>query len=83
MVKGGVIGFGVFLIIVAVIGNVSLLEDHTVTQASKLCESGMGQFGQMLNNDIRENCSDIDSLLSLIIVFVILGFILIVIGGVA
>jgi len=82
MAKGGVVGFGIFLIIVAVIGVIIPIGDYTIPQGNDLCKSGIGQLGQLFSNDARENCLIFNYLFLGIIVFGGLGFILMIVGAV-
>ena len=82
MAKGGVIGLGVFLIIIAVVGFIIPIGDYTIPQINNMCTSGMGQLGQMFSNDNRANCLIINYLHFGIFGFVGIGFILLIVGAV-
>ena len=76
------IGFGIFLIIVAVIGFIIPIGDYTIPQGNDLCKSGMGQLGQVFSNNARESCLIFNYLFLGILGFAGLGFILIIVGAV-
>ena len=89
MARGGIIGIGIFFLIIAIIGyNVPIsitLADTTVNltipQVVAFCDSGLGQIGQMLAQ-VALVCSEYNNFMMGIYGSGLLGIILIIVGSV-
>jgi len=89
MARGGIIGIGIFFLIIAIIGyNVPLpitLADTnanlTIPQVVAVCDSGLGQLGQMLAQ-VAMVCSEYNNFMMGIYGSVLLGIVLIIVGAV-
>ena len=59
MAKGGIIGAGIFFLIIAIIGYLVPVTDMgwTVPGVDQLCSSGFGQLGQAFSGDLQQVCS--------------------------
>jgi len=89
MARDGIIGIGIFFLIIAIIGyNVPLpitLADTTtnltIPKVVAFCDSGLGQLGQMLAQ-VAMVCSEYNNFMMGIYGSVLLGIILIIVGSV-
>ena len=84
MARAGALGFGIFLFIVAGAGFVFPITDmgHTVPQINDLCQSGLGQLGQIFGgSEVQQRCSEYRSLTYGIYGFGLIGLILIIVGA--
>jgi len=89
MAKGGIIGIGIFFLIIAIIGynvpiSVTLADttaNITIPKVVAFCDSGFGQFGQMLAQ-VAMVCLESNNFLMGIYGSGIIGIILIIVGSV-
>ena len=84
MAKGGVVGAGIFFLIIAVIGYIYPITDEgwTAPSIDELCSSGWGQLGKAFSGDIQQVCAQYKIITLGIYGSGILGIILIVVGAV-
>jgi len=89
--KVGLIGAGGVLLVIAVVGYVTPLDDVTtegmaikvtIPNAVKICDSPMGQLGQTYRTDVSESCSMYTLMVMGIYGSGLLGIILIIVGAV-
>jgi len=83
MVRGGILGTGIMLFILALIGYSIPLsnEGHTVPQLNTICETSIGQIGQFFINDARENCRIFNLVTIGTYGFAIIGILLVIVGA--
>jgi len=82
--RGGIIGGGIFLLIIAIIGYFSpISEGFTAPQVNELCSSDLGQLGQFFGGkDIRDICRTYEMATFAIYGLGLIGIILIIVGAV-
>jgi len=82
MANGPAIAVGLSLLGLAIIGYVIPLNEDgfTIPQANNLCESGIGQIGQLFSKDAQENCLIFNYIFLGINGLGLIGIILIIIG---
>ena len=89
MARVGIIGIGIILIVLAVVGYITPLPvtiagitgSTTIPKVVAFCNSGVGQFSQMLPEVVLA-CSEYNNLLMGIYGSGLLGIILIIVGSV-
>ena len=84
MARGGLVGFGVFLILLAVAGYITPIgsEGHTIPQLDDVCRTALGELGQAFSAEVLENCREFSLLTLGIYGSGLIGFILIIVGAV-
>ncbi len=91
MAKGGLIVGGAVLLVIAVIGYVIPINDVTtegfpititIPNAVGICNSDMGQLGQVYNSEVAQSCSMYSLMIMGIYGSGILGIVLIAVGAV-
>ena len=83
MAKGGILGAGIFFIIIAGAGFViPISEGYTFIGINDLCSSGFGQLGQAFSGEMQKNCSQYKMVSYGIYGAGILGLVLIIVGAV-
>ena len=83
MARPDVTGVGIFLLIIAGAGYLAPVgsEGHTIPQLSDICNTGLGQLGQMFSADITKNCREFGLLTLGIYGLGLIGIILIIVGA--
>jgi len=90
MARGGLVGFGVVLIVIAVIGYVIPVNDVTteglpititIPNAVGICNSDVGQVSQVINSEVAQSCSMYSLMIMGIYGSGILGIVLIAVGA--
>ena len=83
MARGGVLGFGIFLLILAIIGYIIPINDMgwTAPDANDLCSSDLGRFGQLFSGDAQQACSQFKYITFGIYGFGLIGLILLIVGA--
>jgi len=91
MAKGGLIGAGIVFLGIAIIGYVVPVNDVTtegfaititIPNAVGICNSDMGQLGQVYNSEVAQSCSMYSLMIMGIYGSGLLGLILIIVGAV-
>jgi len=83
MAKVGILGAGIFFIIIAGAGFViPISEGYTFIGINDLCNSGFGQLGQAFSGEMQKNCSQYKMMALGIYGVGLLGIILIIVGAV-
>ena len=84
MAKGGLVGVGVFFLVVAIVGYILPVNDEgwTIPGVDELCSSGWGQLGKAFSGDIQQICAEYKLMTLAIYGSGVIGIILIVVGAV-
>ncbi len=82
MARGGVLGFGIFLLVLTIIGYIIPLNDlgWTAPETNDLCTSNLGKLGQLFSGDAQQVCSQMKYLTFAIYGFGLIGIILLIVG---
>jgi len=83
MARGGLIAFGLLLILLAVAGYITPIgsEGHTIPQLDDVCRTALGELGQAFSAEVLENCREFSLLTLGIYGSGLIGFILIIVGA--
>ena len=83
MAKGGIVGFGIFLLVLAIIGYIIPINDlgWTASETNDLCTSDLGRLGQLFSGDAQQVCSQMKYITLGIYGFGLIGIILIIVGA--
>jgi len=85
MANKAAIGTGVFFLIIAGLGFVYPLssDGYTIVQVDQICQSGLGQLGQLFSGSNQQTCQQIKLVSYGVYGFGLLGIILLIAGSVA
>jgi len=84
MARGGILGVGIVLLIIALIGYITPVNNagNTAFQMNVLCNTDLFQFGQLFHAETSQLCSKANLMVIGTYASGILGIILIVVGSV-
>ncbi len=83
MARGGIVGFGIFLLVLAIIGYIITINNlgWTTPVVNDLCTSDLGRFSQLFREYAQQACSQMKYITFGIYGFGLIGIILVIIGA--